>query len=112
LATLAVLFAISIRSSVESRDRTYAAVLAQQGIEQLLAEHARGGPASLAGLEDLDNAGSTSPPDAGVFVRQWSVEPLAEAPGAVVITVEVARKAWGPDGPDRARMTTVRRRAP
>ncbi len=119
LTTLASLFALSIESNLASRHRTYAAVLAQQKLEELRAdawESYSGQPST--GLDYVDLEGKVvgvgaDPSGRGVYARRWSIEPLPADPGnAVIIQVEAARKSSGLSPLDRSRVVTVKTKKP
>jgi prepilin-type N-terminal cleavage/methylation domain-containing protein len=130
LATLGQTFGIAVAGNASARHGTFAAVLAQQKIEQLRTAAAGGlapsPPGSLAGdvagyVDFIDRFGATlgggTAPPGTVYVRRWSIEPLAERANTIVLQVVVMRWGshrtgpWtGPPGRrhDEARVVTVR----
>jgi type II secretory pathway pseudopilin PulG len=95
VAALAQLAALSLYANVRARQTTVAPVLAQQKVEELVAEAAVGGLApspagtlarDVAGYCDfVDRAGrplgvGPSPPADSAFARRWSIEPLPASP--------------------------------
>ena len=101
LTSLGQMLAMSIAINRSARDRSDAAVLAQQKMEQLLVELPTGGVASgsssagsltsnMDGWFDyVDRSGqSLDGPErlgGGVFVRRWAIEPLASSPAASLV---------------------------
>ena len=120
VAMLARLFVLSVETNLTSRHRTYAAVLAQQKLEELRAEafEASSGYTAVGGVEYLDRSGQvvdvgTDSSGRGVYMRRWTIDPLPADPiNAVVIQVEAARKNPELQLLDRSRLVTVKARRP
>ncbi|MBI3046960.1 MAG: hypothetical protein HYY76_01490 [Acidobacteria bacterium] len=107
VAALLQLFLVAARATSDSRDATYATVLALQKIEEL-----RAAPfdAVTETTEYLDARGTAlaGGTRGALYERRWAVEPLPADPAdAVAITVVVSRRG----APDRAvRLATIRTR--
>jgi hypothetical protein len=134
--SLAQLFALAAALNVSSRQTSHAAVLAAQKIEELrtvgavlmpsppsaLSENTAGYVDYVDRTGDTVGAGSTVPPDGAVYIRRWSIDPLATDPlSTVVIQVFVTphRERPGSSGavrhsPGEVRLVTAARtrRAP
>jgi prepilin-type N-terminal cleavage/methylation domain-containing protein len=95
IAALAQLAGLSLYANGQARQTTVAPVLAQQKIEELVAEAAVGGLApspagtlasDVAGYCDfVDRAGrplgaGPAPPADSAYARRWSIEPLPASP--------------------------------
>lgn len=110
LVTMAGLASLALRTVVNGRNRSLAAIHAQAKLELLLASRtsvpATPGDAldrDVAGCNEyLDAEGRAAGVDAGhagtVFVRRWLVAPVPNRPGLQVIIVAVGRCAAGPGG--------------
>ena len=120
VAMLARLFVLSVETNLTSRHRTYAAVLAQQKLEELRAEAFESSSyyPAVGGVEYLDRSGqvvdvATDSSGRGVYMRRWTIDPLPADPiNAVVIEVEAARKNPELQLLDRSRLVTVKARRP
>jgi hypothetical protein len=107
---LAPLFILAARATSGARTTTYAAVLAQEKMEQLSDTSLSPSPGdalvrNTSGYCDFLDAtgrslgGGTTPPTTTAFVRRWSVDPLPTGPdNAVVIQVLVFRLRGSPAG--------------
>jgi len=106
LASAAQLVVLTARSTVASRDTSYAGTLALQKLSELATDDlARVMPSppdawmhtADGHVEYLDAAGTTlasngQPPGATLYIRRWSVTPLAgDSTGGVVLVVSVGR---------------------
>jgi prepilin-type N-terminal cleavage/methylation domain-containing protein len=107
LSSLAQLLLIATRANAGARTTTYAVVLAQDKMEQLRGADVTALAASPPGVlgsntvgyvDYLDasgrslGGGSAVPAEGTVFIRRWSVEPLAGSPdNSLVIQVVVTR---------------------
>lgn len=117
LTALAELFVIASQANADARRSSFASVLAAQKIEELRSLGAglvqQGQPSlssNLAGACDfLDQYGrplgtGTNPPSGTVYIRRWSVEPIASDPDTFVVQVAVFPGLWkggtNPAGPD------------
>lgn len=109
LVTLAQLFAIAIRSNIDARTATYAALLAQSKVEELRASPGLTISPESALREDtpgfvdyVDQFGHLADglPHAR-YVRRWAVQPLMTEPDAVVIQVAVSPKGPQLSGGDQ-----------
>ena len=110
LVTLAQLFAIAIRSNIDARTATYAALLAQSKVEELRASPVLTVSPESALREDtpgfvdyVDQFGhvvSDGLPNA-TYVRRWAIQPLMTEPDAVVIQVAVSPKGAQLPGGDQ-----------
>lgn len=102
LTSLAQLFVIATRANSDARRATFASILATEKIEQLRSLGPDLGPtgssslsADIAGACDfLDEYGrslgtGTSPLPGTVYIRRWSVEPIASDPETFVVQVAV-----------------------
>jgi prepilin-type N-terminal cleavage/methylation domain-containing protein len=107
LTMLAQLFVIATESNVNSRRSSLASILAAQKIEQLRTLGDELAPSGVESLSaDVDGAcdfldeygrsmgGGSSPPDGAVYIRRWSVQPLAEDPDTFVLQVAVFPRSW------------------
>ena len=114
LVTLAALFTLTIDSNLTARNRTFAALLAQQKVEELRVAGGAGAP--LAGIEYLDATGrlAAGPArDGAVFAREWWVQPVQGGPaGVIAIQVDVRPSAAGAHQHDRATLATLMRVSP
>jgi type II secretory pathway pseudopilin PulG len=142
IVAVAELFAISIRNTAIAGNSAFTAILAAQKMEQLRALtwafDAQGAPVSDSALmsltpdtllqdtsgyvDYLDAAGrplggsGTLPPGA-VYVRRWSIDPLASNPDTTLVIQVLVRRVRGSDparsfvtSPEEARLMTVRTR--
>ena len=107
LTSLAQLFVIATRANSDARRATFASILAAEKIEQL---RSLGPDLSSAGLSSLsanipgardflDGYGrslgtGTSPLSGTVYIRRWSVEPIASDPDTFVVQVAVFPSLW------------------
>jgi prepilin-type N-terminal cleavage/methylation domain-containing protein len=108
LVALAGLFTLSLQSDFESRTRTIETVLAQQKVEELLADADGSSVPPSAGTEYLDIAGSPAAAGRAVFARRWSVDGLPDAPdAAVIVRVEVTRRTVSGIHDNGVRLVTV-----
>ena len=100
--SLAQLFVIATRANSDARRATFASILATEKIEQLRSLGPDLGPAgsvslsaNIAGACDfLDEYGrslgtGTGPLPGTVYIRRWSVEPIASDPETFVVQVAV-----------------------
>jgi prepilin-type N-terminal cleavage/methylation domain-containing protein len=132
LSALAQLFIISTQANADARRSTFASILATQKIEQLrglgVDLAAQGSPSlstDIPGACDfLDEYGrslgtGSSPLPGTVYIRRWSVEPIAPDPNTFVIQVAVFPRMWrgavDPAAPDArpfggAQIVTVKTR--
>jgi len=113
VAALAQLVAWSLYANGQARQTTVAPLLAQQKIEELIAEAAAGGlspsptgtlAADVAGYCDfVDRAGRSlgagpAPAD-GAYARRWSIEPLPASPAHTsilqVLVIDLRHHAAG-----------------
>jgi hypothetical protein len=106
LAGVAQLFALVSRSTVVSRDISYASASAAQKLNELASDELAlltvSSPDAWMRTESdhveyLDTSGrvvavSGAPPGAAIYVRRWSITPLpGDATGGVVLQVSVGR---------------------
>jgi type II secretory pathway pseudopilin PulG len=84
LVAVAQLVALGSNANRLSRQTTVAAVLAQQKMEELVAEADAGLTESPAGALEGNVAGFFDTID-GAFVRRWSIEPLPASPNNTVV---------------------------
>jgi prepilin-type N-terminal cleavage/methylation domain-containing protein len=132
LTALAQLFLIAAQADADARRASFASILATQKIEELRSLGAdldrQGSPslnADIAGACDfLDEYGrslgtSLSPLPETVYIRRWSVEPVASDPDTFVVQVSVFPRVWrsgvSPASPDAraiggAQIVTVKTR--
>jgi len=107
LTALAQLFMIAAQADADARRASFASILATQKIEQLRslgADLDQQGSTSLganvAGACDfLDEYGrslgsGSSPLPGTVYIRRWSVEPIASDPDTFVLQVAVFPRLW------------------
>jgi prepilin-type N-terminal cleavage/methylation domain-containing protein len=133
LTALAQLFVIAAQADADARRATFASILASQKIEQLkslgadlVAQGAAALSEDIAGACDfLDEYGrslgtASSPLPGTVYIRRWSIEPIASDPDTFVLQVAVFPRLWrsavDPSGPDArpfggAQVVTVKRRS-
>jgi|CXWL01.1.fsa_nt_gi prepilin-type N-terminal cleavage/methylation domain-containing protein len=125
LALVTQLVVLVSRSTVASRDMSYASALASQKLSQLATVAVVGLTPSppdawmrtAGNVEYLDSAGgvlsaSASPPNSAVYIRRWSVTPLTgDVTGGVVLQVSAGRLRRQPLGgmPADARPSEVAR---
>ena len=107
VAALLHLFLVAARATSDSRDDTYATVLALQKIEELRARPFSAVPETVEYL-DARGAAVAGPAPGRLYERRWVVEPLpADLRDAVAMTVVVFRLG----ARDRAvRLSTIRTR--
>jgi prepilin-type N-terminal cleavage/methylation domain-containing protein len=132
LTALAQLFVIATQATAAARRATFASILAAQKIEQLRSPDAGLAPQGAASLsadvasacDFLDGYGrslgtGSAPLPGTVYIRRWSVEPIASDPDTFVIQVAVfpslGRGAVDPGAPDArpfggAQIVTVKTR--
>jgi len=107
LIAIAQLCAVAAHDTLAARHETFASVLAAQKMEELTAaiRPAVSPPGTLVRdtpgfVEFLDEFGHTvgigpSPPDGSLYLRRWSVEPLASDPDrTLVVQVLVTAARW------------------
>ena len=113
VAALAQLAGWSLYANVQARRTSIASVLAQQKVEELVAEAAAGGlipsPAGalasdVAGYCDFVDRtgrplGAGPAPPAGAYARRWSIEPLPSSPAHTsilqVLVIDLRHHAAG-----------------
>ena len=117
ITALAQLFVIAAQADANARRASFASILATQKIEELRSLGAdltrQGSPsltADIAGACDfLDEYGrslgsGSSPLPGTVYIRRWSVEPIASDPDTFVVQVAVFPHVWrsglNPASPD------------
>jgi prepilin-type N-terminal cleavage/methylation domain-containing protein len=113
LSGIAHLFLLTGRATLASRDMSYASVLASQKLNELatsdLVSMAPTSPdawmrSTTGHVEYLDSAGGVlsaggAPPGDALFIRRWSVTPLAgDASGGVLFQVSAGRLHRNPAG--------------
>jgi prepilin-type N-terminal cleavage/methylation domain-containing protein len=96
-----------VREVHASRLRAVATIVAAGKLEDL--RSAAAGETAGGGADYLDAAGetiatSTPIPDSAVYIRRWTVDPLAADSDVFALRVEVATR----DGVLRARLITIR----
>lgn len=110
LVTLAQLAAVAVQTNAEAKYRTLATIMATQKMEQLRAELALGNVGGaveyLGGSGEVVCEGPIACAGA-VYLRRWSIRPVAMAPGSVWIQVS-ARHAHR--GAGEVRFVTARAR--
>jgi prepilin-type N-terminal cleavage/methylation domain-containing protein len=123
VAALAQLAGLSLYANRQARQTTVAPVLAQQKIEELVAEAAVGGLApspagtlasDIAGYCDfVDRAGRSlgagpAPPVDSAYARRWSIEPLPASPAHTsilqVLVIDLRHHAAGNGLPSGVRL--------
>jgi hypothetical protein len=107
ITSLAQLFVIATRATSDARAAAFASILATEKIEQLRSLGPDLGPtgssslsADIAGACDfLDEYGrslgtGTSPLPGTVYIRRWSIEPIASDTETFVVQVAVFPRLW------------------
>ena len=129
LAALAQLFAVAIHLNARARSMTFAVLLAEQKVEELVADAGLGpSPAgalarNTAGYCDyVDRNGHSlgrdlTPPPGAVYLRRWSIEALPVRPDTAFVLQVLATRSHVTDAasdvmrrPDTIRLVTVRTR--
>jgi type II secretory pathway pseudopilin PulG len=125
LVAVAQLVATAIGANIGSHTTTFTTALAAQKLEQLRNDSALTSSPPDALEEDtpdyvdyLDASGNAmegrSPPDAALYVRRWSVEPLPADPANTVVLRVLVGRVGRPASRDRlpgeARLATMRTR--
>ena len=142
IAGIAELFAISVKNTAIAGNSAFTAVLAVQKMEQLRALtwafDARGAPVSDSALTSLvpdtlleDTSGyvdyldasgrslgvSTTLPAGAVYVRRWSIDPLASNPDSTLVIQVLVKRVRGGDAarsgvvsPEEARLMSLKTR--
>ncbi|MGH9315267.1 MAG: type IV pilus modification PilV family protein [Vicinamibacterales bacterium] len=100
---VAQLFAVTTDVNRRAAMQTSMTLFAVQKMEQLRTGEA----APLVGVEHLDSGGDVVPAAAAVYVRRWSIEPLASDPSTLLILQVIVTCA---SRPIDARIVGVRRR--
>ena len=130
LAALAQLFAVAIHLNARARSMTFAVLLAEQKVEELVADAGLG--PSPAGALDRNTpgycdyvdrnghslGGDTAPPPGAVYLRRWSIETLPVHPDTTfVLQVLATRSHVTADAasdvtrrPDTVRLVLIRMR--
>lgn len=129
LAALAQLFAVAIHLNERARSTTFAVLLAQQKVEELVA--AAGLAPSPAGALARNTAGycdyvdrnghslggDLTPPPGAVYLRRWSIEALSVRPDTAFVLQVLATRSHVTDAasdvtrrPDTIRLVMVRTR--
>ena len=110
LVTLAHLSAVAVQANAEAKYRTLATIIATQKMEQLRADlllgDSGGAVEYLGGDGEVVCEGEIACPGA-VYLRRWSIGPVAMAPGSVWIQVS-ARHTFRSAG--EVRFVTARAR--
>ena len=119
LTAVAEVLAVAARASHRAKETTFATVLAQQKMEDIVVDSTGGSGADFVDAHgNLLGAGATAPA-AAMYSRRWSIEPLsASAADTLVVQVLVTSARAHPDGPigsrillpGEARLVTLRRR--
>jgi Tfp pilus assembly protein PilV len=98
LVVLAQVAAMSVRANATARHRSVAILLAEQKLEQIRSQPAVDDVAdafdylSAAGVPECEGAEACTE---GIYLRRWSVGPMAGAPNAVLLTVAVRHAQYG-----------------
>ena len=107
LTALAQLFVIATEANTSARRSSLASILAAQKVEQLRTLGDELVPSAVESLSgDAEGAcdfldeygrsmgGGSSPPDRAVYIRRWSVQPLAEDADTLILQVAVFPRSW------------------
>lgn len=119
LVAVAQVIVVAARANHRAKETTFATVLAQQKMEEIVVDSASGPGADFVDAHgNLLGAGAI-PPEAAAYSRRWAIEPLsASFADTLVVQVLVTSVRAHADGsiasrillPGEARLVTMRRR--
>jgi hypothetical protein len=119
LLAVAQVIAVAARTNHRAKETTFATVLAQQKMEEIVIDAASGNGADFVDARGNLLVAGAAPPAAAVYSRRWAIEPLsASSADTLVVQVLVTSVRAQADGsiasrmllPGEARLVTVRRR--
>jgi Tfp pilus assembly protein PilV len=119
LTAVAQLFAVAAHTGHRAKETTFAAVLAQRKMEELVPAAASGAGSDFVDAQGNVLGAGVTPPSDAVYRRRWSIEPLSTSPADTLVVQVLVTGAHARSGettiggmvlPGEAFLVTLRRR--